>query len=151
MNTLTRTQRVGLKLAQIGSAFVALGGLGDQTVQKLMPSHEAFLGVAPGAAPPAVEQLFLALLHALGFSLVAVGLGAFVLIRVMAKTDQRSLGAIVVAMVILGDGVNAYEIHRTGSPVFLAPLFFVTLTVAGVLYVLGPRRQSATTDLRGNR
>jgi hypothetical protein len=144
MNALTRAQKVGLAFAQIGCAFVALGGLGDQTVQKLMPPHEAFLGVAPGTAPPAVEQLFLALLHALGSSLIAVGLGAFVLVRTMASTGSRWLGAIVVAMVILGDGVNAYEIHRTGSKVFLAPLFFVILTIGGiVLYLLGPRERPA--------
>jgi hypothetical protein len=143
MNALTRTQRVGLKLAQVGSAFVALGGLGDQTVQKLMPSHEAFLGVAPGTAPPAVEQLFLAMLHALGSSLIAVGIGAFVLVRVMARTGQRWLGAIVATMVLLGDGVNAYQIHRTRSAVFLAPLFFVALTLAGiVLYVVGRREKA---------
>jgi hypothetical protein len=61
MNTLTRAQKAGLTFAEIGCVFIALGGPGDRTVQKLMPSHEASLGVAPGAAPPALEQLFLAL------------------------------------------------------------------------------------------
>jgi len=52
-----------------------------------------------------------------------VGLGAFVLVRVMARTGPRWLGAIVVAMVILGDGVNAYEIRRTGSKGLALPGF----------------------------
>jgi hypothetical protein len=84
----TRRQRVGLVAAQCGAVFIGLGGLGDQGVQKLTSAHEAFLGVAPGAAPTAVEQLFLAVLHALGSSLIAVGIGAFVLLRTMAKRES---------------------------------------------------------------
>jgi hypothetical protein len=132
---------MGLWLAQLGAVLIALGGLGDQAVQKLMPSHEAFLGIAPGAAPRAFEQLFLAAVHALGCSLMAVGLGAFVLLRVMAATGRRWLGAVVVVMVLLSDGVNAFQMERTGSPAFLAPLAFVVVTTVGVaLYALGSRR-----------
>src|SRR5579863_9301961 len=105
MESVARTQKVGLVLAQLGAVLIALGGLGDQAVQKLMPSHEVFLGVAPGAAPHAVEQLFLAVLHALGTSLMAVGLGAFVLVRVMARLGQPWLGAVVATMVLLSAGV----------------------------------------------
>ena len=143
MKTLTRTQRFGLVLAQLGTALIGFGGLGDRAVQKFTPSHEAFLGVAHGTAPRAMEQLFLAVLHALGTSLMAVGLGAFVLVRVMTRTGQRSLGAVVVAMVLFSDGVNAYEIHRTGSVVFLAPLTFVLLTIVGVVLYAGavPRQR----------
>jgi hypothetical protein len=132
------TRRFGLIAAQCGAVLIGLGGLGDQAVQKLMPAHEAFLGVAPGTAPAAVEQLFLAVLHALGFSLIAVGLGAFVLLRMMGRTGQRLLGWIAVIMAVLGDGTNAYEIHRTGSVVFIGPLAAVALLVGGVMaYALG--------------
>jgi hypothetical protein len=125
------TRRFGLIAAQCGVVLIGLGGLGDQPVQKLMPSHEAFLGVVPGTAPAAVEQLFLAVLHALGFSLIAVGLGAFVLLRM--RTGQRLLGWVAVIMAVLGDGTNAYEIHRTGSVVFVGPLTAVALLVGGVM------------------
>jgi hypothetical protein len=41
-------------------------------------------------------------------------------------------------MAVLSDGVNAFEIHRTGSVVFVAPLMSVALVVGGVmLYALG--------------
>jgi hypothetical protein len=147
MESVARTQKVGLVLAQLGAVLIALGGLGDQAVQKLMPSHEAFLGVAPGAAPRAVEQLFLAVLHALGTSLMAVGLGAFALVRVMARTGQRWLGAVVATMVLLSDGVNAYQIHRTGSAVFIAPLSSVVLTIIGVaLYALATPEKNVRTS-----
>jgi hypothetical protein len=36
-------------------------------------------------------------------------------------------------MAVLGDGTNAYEIHRTGSLVFVAPLASVTLLVGEVV------------------
>jgi hypothetical protein len=99
--------------------------------------------VAPGAAPAAVEQLFLAVLHALGARLMAVGLGAFVLLRTMGRTGQRSHGAVAAVMALLGDGVNAYEIHRTGSMVFVAPLLSVLLVVGGViLYAVSTKEGS---------
>jgi hypothetical protein len=138
---VVRRQRWGLVAAKCGAVLIGLGGLGDQAVRKLTPTHEAFLGVAPGAAPAAVEQLFLAVLHALGSSLMAVGLGAFVLLRTMGRTGQLSLGWVAVLMAILGDGVNAYAIHWTGSPVFVGPLTAVVLLVAGVtLYAFGGER-----------
>ena len=85
-----------------------------------------------------MEQLFLAVLHALGSSLIAVGLGAFVLLRTMGRTGQRSPGWVAVVMAVLGDGTNAYEIHRTGSVVFVGPLAAVALVVGGVMaYALG--------------
>ena len=41
-------------------------------------------------------------------------------------------------MAVLGDGTNAYEIHRTGSVVFVGPLAAVALVVGGVMaYALG--------------
>jgi hypothetical protein len=138
--TPNRSQRVGIVIAQCGALLVALGGLGDLGVRKLMPSHESFLGVAPGTAPAAVQELFLAVLHALGSSLIAVGFGAFIILRVMGRTGRRSLGAVAVFMAVIGDGSNAYEIHRTGSMVFVGPLAAVVLVVLGVtLYVLGGR------------
>lgn len=134
----TRRQRLGLVAAKCGAVLIGLGGLGDQAVQKLTAAHEAFLGVAPGAAPTAVEQLFLAVLHALGSSLIAVGVGAFVLLWMMGQTGRRWLGWVAVVMALLSDGVNAYEIHHVGSVVFVGPLASVALLVGGVLlYALG--------------
>jgi hypothetical protein len=141
----TRRQRFGLIAAQCGAVLIGLGGLGDQAVQKLTPAHEAFLGVAPGTADVAVEQLFLAVLHALGSSLIAVGLGAFVLLRMMGRTGKRSLGWVAAIMAVLGDGTNAYEIHRTGSAVFVVPLAAVILLLGGVVaYAPGGGRPSSS-------
>ena len=62
----------------------------------------------------------------------------------MAATGERWLGGVVVAMVLLGDGVNAYEIERTGSSVFLAPLSFVVITVTGVAVFALSSREGGT-------
>jgi uncharacterized membrane protein len=134
----TRRQRFGLVAAKCGAVLIGLGGLGDQAVRKLTSAHEAFLGVAPGAASTAVEQLFLAVLHALGSSLIAVGIGTFVLLWMMGQTGKRWLGWVAVVMALLSDGVNSYEIHHIGSVVFVGPLASVALLVGGVmLYALG--------------
>jgi hypothetical protein len=50
---------IGYRLAQIGAVGAALGGIVDVFVPRLLPHHEAFLGFAPGAAPPATGALVL--------------------------------------------------------------------------------------------
>jgi hypothetical protein len=52
------TRRFGLIAAQCGVVLIGLGGLGDQAVQKLMPTHEAFLGVVPGRHLPRWSNSF---------------------------------------------------------------------------------------------
>ena len=41
-----RAATFGYRLAQVGAAGAALGGLGDSFVPALLPHHEAYLGVA---------------------------------------------------------------------------------------------------------
>jgi hypothetical protein len=65
----------------------------------------------------------------------------------MARTGQHWLGAVVATMVLLSDGVNAYQIHRTGSAVFIAPLSSVVLTIIGVaLYALATPEKNVRTS-----
>jgi hypothetical protein len=124
--------QVGYRIAQLGAAGAALGGTFDLLVPRLLPAHEAFLGVAPGGAPAATTALVLLLLHTLGAALVAVGLAALALLAAWRRTGLRPLAWAAAGLVVLAEGSNALAIARVGSPLFAGPLAFAALVAGGV-------------------
>ncbi|MEO6524996.1 MAG: hypothetical protein ABIP93_00060 [Gemmatimonadaceae bacterium] len=129
---LPRKIGIGYRLAQVGAAAAALGGLVDALVPRLLPHHEAFLGVAAGAAPPATVTLVLLLLHTLGIALLAMGLGALALLAAWRAGAARWAALSSVLVVVLAEGMNAWAIGKVGSPIFIGPLVCVILVVVGV-------------------
>jgi hypothetical protein len=138
--THDRASMIGYRLAQLGSLATALGGAFDALVSKLLPHHEAYLGVAPDEATAATSSLILLLLHTLGVALVAVGIGALVLLADWRRSGARSSAIAAVGIVLLAEGMNAWAIRRVGSPLFVGPLVCVVLVVGGV--ALAIRRDS---------
>jgi hypothetical protein len=124
---------VGYRLAQLGAAGAALGGAVDVAVPRLLPHHEAALGVAAGQAPPATAALVLLLLHVLGVALVAVGLAALALLAAWRRAGLRWAGAAAAGVVVVVEGVNAWAIARVRSPLFAGPLLCALLVAGGVL------------------
>ena len=127
-----RTIGIGYRLAQLGAAAAALGGLVDALVPKLLPHHETFMGVAAGQAPPATAALILLLLHTLGIALLATGLGALALLSAWRGGASRwsALGAAII--VVLAEGMNAWAIGQVGSRLFIGPIVCVILLIVGV-------------------
>lgn len=126
-------------MAQLGGALMMLGGVGDLVVRRLLPSHASFLGLAPNEIPVRTEALALALLHALGAALIAAGLSVLVLLSQARTSGRRSPAVAAVAVALLSEGMNGYQIHRTGSPIFVVPLGFLLLVLVGVVVCLVPR------------
>jgi hypothetical protein len=127
-----RTGTIAYRLAQLGASLAALGGAFDALVPKLLPHHEAYLGVSAGGAPAATSSLLLLLLHTLGVSLVAVGVGALALLADWRRSGARSSALTAAGMVVLAEGMNAWAIRRVGSPLFIGPLVCMVLVAGGV-------------------
>jgi hypothetical protein len=127
-----RTIGIGYRLAQLGAAAAALGGLVDALVPRLLPHHEEFMGIAAGQAPPATAALVLLLLHALGVALLATGLGALALLAAWRAGGSRMTALSAAVIVVLAEGMNAWAIGRVGSPLFIGPLVCVILLIVGV-------------------
>lgn len=127
-----RTFEIGYRIAQLGAAGAALGGALDVFVPRLLPHHEAFLGIAPGQAPPATTALVLLLLHTLGVALLAVGLGALALLAAWRRTGLGWAAQVAAGAVVLAEGTNAWAIGRVGSPLFVGPLACAMLVVVGI-------------------
>lgn len=134
---LSVRKRVGYRLAQVGAVLVALGGIGDQFIRRLLPAHEAFLGMVSTDVPHHVLMLLLALIHALGANFIAVGLAALVLLHLMYTTGKRWLGGVVMLVILLSEGVNAIQMYRVDSPYFILPLAYVVIVCVGLsLYLV---------------
>jgi hypothetical protein len=127
---------IGYRLAQLGAAGAALGGLVDAFVPRLLPHHELFLGVAPSHATPATATLVLLLLHTLGVALVAMGVGALALLAAWRQSGIRWTALTAAVVVLLAEGMNAWAIRQVGSPLFIGPLVCVMLVVVGVALAL---------------
>lgn len=119
------------RVAQVGAALVVLGGTGDLLVPRLLPAHERYLGVAPGAAPAATSALVLLVLHALGVALAAVGLAALALLAAWRRTGDRGALWAAAGAVALAEGYNAWGIARVGSVLFVGPLLCAALVLGG--------------------
>ncbi len=131
-----RTSGIGYRVAQLGAAGAALGGAFDVFVPRLLPHHEAFLGIAPGQASPATTALVLLLLHTLGVALIAVGLGALALLAAWRRTGLGWAALMAAGAVLFAEGANAWAIRRVGSPLFVGPLTCAMFVVVGVTIAL---------------
>jgi hypothetical protein len=130
--TTRRAANIGYRLAQIGALAAALGGLVDTLVPKLLPHHEAYLGVPPGGATLATSSLLLLLLHTLGAALIAVGIGTLALLAEWRRGGASSSGLVAAGIFLVAEGMNAWAIWRVGSLLFVGPLVCVLLVVGGV-------------------
>ena len=140
--TPRRAPTVGYRLAQLGAAGAALGGLVDALVPTLLPHHETHLGVAPNGATPATASLVLLLLHTLGVALIAVGVGALALLAEWRRGGARSSAIVAAGIVLLAEGMNAWAIRRVGSPLYLGPLACALLVAVGVAMAVARRNDS---------
>jgi hypothetical protein len=142
-----RAAMVGYRLAQLGASGAVLGGLVDTLVPRLLPHHEAYLGVQPGGASSATTSLVLLLLHTLGVALFAVGIGALALLADWRRGGVRSSAILAAAIVLLTEGMNAWAIRRVGSLLFIGPLAIVLLVVGGVAIALGRGRRALPAEV----
>ena len=125
--------RVGYRLAQTGAVLHVLGGLSDQANRTLLPFHEAYLGYAHGEVPEPVATLVLALLHALGFALIGLGLGMLALLARLRQSGDRRLALVIVAMAALGEGSVGLHMIGLGFAFGWIPLGAAALVVTGVV------------------
>ena len=133
----------GYHIALAGALLASAGGVFDALVPGLLPHHERFLGVAPGAAPAETARLVLLLLHALGAALAALGAACVALLVAWNRGVQAWMGWAAVAALAVGEGVNAAAIARVGSLLYLGPVVCVLAVFAGVAMGERARRGAA--------
>ena len=131
-------RRLSILLLNCGAAFMVLGGVGDLLIGSPPDVWSHLLGQPVVSLPPLVARLFMSLLHALGSALVASGVAALFLINGPLRRGERWAGVVIALVVVLSDGVNAFQIYRFGASYFWAPLTFVGLVLLGLMLAFLP-------------
>lgn len=112
----------------IAGVCIASGGLYDLCTPRL-PLNLANKCSGNEEARIVVRQL----LRALGACLISIG----VTVAILASRNVREPDAIalILGLVLLSEGMNAFGMYRVGSP-YLVPLFFIFLTAVGAALTL---------------
>src|SRR5882762_1022724 len=120
-------RRISTLLLNCGAGLMVLGGIGDLLMRSPPEVWSPLVGQPVASLSPGVERLLMALLHALGSALVASGIAALFLINGPLRRGERWTGATIAVLVVLSDGVNAFQIFRIGASYFWVPLIFAGL------------------------
>ncbi len=131
MNT-PRPVGAGFRLAQLGALGVALGGVFDLFVPRLLSHHYAFMGVLAGEVPEQTTALVLLMLHVLGVALAGVGVAGLALLAVWRRTGERVAAIAAAATVGIVSAANAYGIYTVGAMIFIGPALCALFVVFGV-------------------
>jgi hypothetical protein len=137
--------RIGFRMAQAGTVLIALAGAGNLGIRRILPKGMFNLDLPQGGLPRPVEDVLLALVHANGAALLAVGIACFYLLRLMRATGQRKLGAVVAVVLLLTDGVHAMQLHQAQHPASGLALGLLLLVLVGLGLCNLPRAGLAPT------
>ncbi len=94
---------------------MVLGGIGDLLLASPPDLWSHHLGQPVGSLSPGVARLLMCLLHALGSALVASGIATLFLISGPLRRGDRFAGLAITMVVVLSDGVNAFQIRQLGA------------------------------------
>ena len=130
--TRIRYKYFGLYTANAAMVLVVAGGLYDLLVPSVPTFQLEFLGVSQSELNPNFLQLHIAVFRALGGCLLAIGVCGLILINGPIREGQRLPGLAVLVMVGLGEGINAIQMYKVGSP-FWVPLVFIGLLTLGLV------------------
>jgi hypothetical protein len=113
----------------ISGALIASGGLYDLFTPRLPLNLLAICGVSHRA-----QSLVRELLRALGGALTAIGFAVCAISLFAGPAPSHFHLGLILLLVLPAEGVNAFCMHRVGSP-WRYPLVFAVLTLLGVILV----------------
>ena len=131
------SRKMGFTLIQLASVFIFAGGLMDILFTfistKVPDNYLAYLQVSVEEISKQMVSLEFALLRSLGTALVAVGLGAWLLLMGPVKQGSKAALAGLVAMVTVAEGNNSIQLYGVDSPFYMYTLIIVLITWVGAL------------------
>jgi hypothetical protein len=130
--------RIGVTVMRLGAVAMILGGIADQLVRELPPAHLALLGAADSHASAPGATLVLALLHTLGYALIAAGMATLALLRQRALRGDPKVAVQAAAVAVLAEGANALHMHQLGLGLYVIPLAITAVVLTGLLICVVP-------------
>jgi len=141
-------RRAGLLILYVVATAITLGGIGDLTIRALLQVHTRFLGTAD--LPVAATSLILHLLHALGGSLVGIGIASFALVHFAVRRGQRWALWTMLATVVASEGANTVAMYAVGSFWYVS-ITYIVLTAVGVTLLVAAKSKARTELVFGQQ
>lgn len=124
----------GLALLNVAAVLVITGSLYDLGVPTVPTNHLSYVGDLPLAARSRFAQLDRAMLRSIGGSLLAIGIACLLLVNGPVRRGDRLTLTVVVLLIVLAEGNNAYRMYPFASP-WYGPLSFAILGIVGAVLV----------------
>jgi len=135
-------KKIGYILLQVSGYLILLAGIADFAMtfytNALPVQHLKYLKIKAESVSLELTNLDHAFLRALGGCLVSIGIGTLALIYGGIRKKMKGSLAALLCMVTIGEGVNALQMFRLGSPYFVFPLLCVMAAWIGAgLWLFG--------------
>ncbi len=131
------SRRTGLVLLNVAGILVILGSLYDLLVPAVPANHLQYLGATEGQFDARYAQLDLAMLRSIGGCLLAIGITTLILANGPIRRGERWARLVVVLLVGISEGNNAYRMFPFDSP-WYGPLGFAIIAVTGAALASPP-------------
>ena len=110
-------------------AFVQIiGGIYDIALPSMPSWHLVFLGAESDTIDSRKVALDLAQMDAIGGGLLAIGVAIVILVAGPLQRNDVWAKFVILALVLIGNGLNAYGMFQVGSP-YPVPLVLIALTL----------------------
>ncbi len=140
--------RVALALLNLSGGLMILGAGYDLALDAPPLLWAELLGQPPSSLPPAVARLLMALVHALGGTLLAAGVVVVLLVNGPVRRGDRTTALAVLVLVCLGEGGNGLQMVRAGGSYGWGVLAVILPALLGLLlaYVPSPAFGQASSS-----
>ncbi|MGI8640811.1 MAG: hypothetical protein ACR2MG_12810 [Pyrinomonadaceae bacterium] len=128
---------IGLALLNIAGALVIAGSLYDLLVPSVPLNHLAYVGATADSLDLRYAALDLAMLRSIGGCLLAIGIATLVLTNGPVRRGEMWARIIIVVLVVVSEGNNAYRMFPFDSP-WYGPLGFALLVIIGAMLAAPP-------------
>ena len=135
-------KKKGFIIMQVAIYLILVGGIGDIiytfSVETIIPAHLEYLKISEQEVSSELRNLDLGFMRGIGGFLIALGLGALVILYTSVKKDNRIALWGMLLMLTIGEGNNVLQMILLDSPFYMMPLFYlILLWIGAVLWLRG--------------
>ncbi|MBK5299170.1 MAG: hypothetical protein JJE40_18615 [Vicinamibacteria bacterium] len=130
--------RVALALLNLGGGLMILGAGYDLLLDAPPLFWAELLGQPLSNLPPAVARLLMALVHALGGTLLAAGVVVLLLVNGPVRRGDQTTALAVLVLVCVGEGGNGLQMIRAGGSYGWGALAMIVPAIVGLLLAYVP-------------
>lgn len=130
--------RVALALLNLSGGLMILGAGYDLLLDAPPLFWAELLGQPLSNLPPAVARLLMALVHALGGTLLAAGVVVLLLVNGPVRRGDQTTALAVLVLVCVGEGGNGLQMIRAGGSYGWGALAMIVPAIVGLLLAYVP-------------